>query len=277
MRFRFGAQVTVARAHAATAASGSFAAVPGISFRGPSARPPTAGSPSTTGTTTSGFVSLARSRNERCSFLIKRRWTTSRVATLGRSPRQMLRWSPLRPADRVSRICFSIALLILVSGVACAQVAPSGLLNKTITFSFTNNVTLREPEGRTVNRQASISYTDYVSSAGRIFQRSSRSVGRRSRSADKEPDKARQAGGEVHTNRFEGNKLVIMNSYAEGAVRMVVSFDPAFSTCTVDVMLGKEGGGTIKRRGLDGVIREILTYDVTNKTCTIRDGNPFAD
>ena len=90
-------------------------------------------------------------------------------------------------------------------------------------------------------------------------------------------DKAREAGGEVHTNRFEGNKLVIMNSYAEGAVRMVVSFDPAFSTCTVDVVLGKESGGTIKRRGLDGVIREIVSYDVTNKTCTIRDGNPFAN
>ena len=177
----------------------------------------------------------------------------------------------------MSKSRFPIALLIVLAGLARAQAAPPQLLNKTITFSFTNNQTLREPGGRTFNTQASFHYIDYVSNAGRIFQKSSRSVGGRSRSAEKEPDKPRQGAGEVHTNRFEGNKLVIMNAYAEGAVRMVVSFDPGFSTCTVDVLLGKEGGATIKRRGLDGVVREILSYDITDKSCAIRDGNPFAD
>jgi len=171
----------------------------------------------------------------------------------------------------------TIALLILVSGVACVEAAPPQLLGKTITFSFTNNQTLREPGGRTFNTQASFQYIDYISSAGRIFQRSSRSAGSRSRTGDKLPDQPRLGGGEVHTNRFEGSKLVIMNSYAEGAVRMVVSFDPAFSTCTVEVVLGREKGGTIKRRGLNGVMHEILTYDITNQSCTVRDGNPFAN
>jgi hypothetical protein len=183
----------------------------------------------------------------------------------------------LRLGVSVSACGFPIALVILVAGVARAQAAPPQLLNKTITFSFTNNQTLREPGGRTFNTRASFHYIDFVSSAGRIFQRSSRSAGGRSRSAEKEPDKPRQGGGEVHTNRFEGNKLVIMNSYAEGAVRMVVSFDSAFSTCTVDVLLGKESGGTVKRKGLDGVVREIMSYDISDKSCTIRDGNPFAD
>jgi hypothetical protein len=62
---------------------------------------------------------------------------------------------------------------------------------------------IREPDGRIVNRQPSFSYTDYVSSTGRILQRSSRSAGRRSRSADKEPDKPRLGGGEIHTNRLK--------------------------------------------------------------------------
>jgi hypothetical protein len=172
---------------------------------------------------------------------------------------------------------FLFGLLIFLIAPSCAQAAPEQLLNKTIVFSFTNNETLREPDGRTINRQPSFSYTDYVSSTGRIFQRSSRSAGRQSRTRDKEPDKPRLGGGEIHTNRFEGNKLVIMNGYAAGAVRMVVSFDPNFTTCTVDVVLGKEGGGTIKRRGLDGVMREILSYDITNKSCAIREGNPFAN
>lgn len=99
-----------------------------------------------------------------------------------------------------------------------AQAAPQQLLNKTIEYSFTNHETLREPGGRTFSAQPSFHYTDYVSSAGRIFQRSSRSAGNQTRTADK----PRLAGGAVHTNRYEGNKLVIMNSYAEGAARIVV-------------------------------------------------------
>jgi hypothetical protein len=183
----------------------------------------------------------------------------------------------------MSRSCFSIGLIFLIgllflmTNFSCAQAAPQQLLNKTIEFSFTNNETMREPGGTPFNAQPSFHYIDYVSSAGHIFQRSSRSAGRQSRTADKEPDKPRLAGGEVHTNRFEGNKLVIMNSYAEGAVRIVVSFDPSFSTCSVDVLLGKESGGAIKRRGLNGVMHEILSYDIDNKSCTIRDGNPFAN
>jgi hypothetical protein len=43
------------------------------------------------------------------------------------------------------------------------------------------------------------------------------------------------------------------------------------------VGFGKQSGGTVKRRGLDGVVREILSYNITNQNCTIRDGNPFAD
>jgi len=177
----------------------------------------------------------------------------------------------------MSRSCFSIGLLFLVTDFSCAQAAPQQLLTKTIEFSFTNHETLRDPDGRTFNAQPSFHYIDYVSSAGRIFQRSSRSSGNLSRTRDKEPDQPRLGGGEVHTNRFEGNKLVIMNSYAEGAVRMIISFDPSFSTCSVDVLLGKESGGTIKRRGLDGVMREILSSNITDKSCTIRDGNPFGN
>ena len=171
----------------------------------------------------------------------------------------------------------SFSALMLFGNLEAARAAPRQLLNKTITFSFTNHQTLREASGRTFQSQPSFNYIDYVSNAGRIFQRSSRSSGGQSRSGDKSPDVARKGGGEVHTNRFEGDKLVIINSYPEGAVRMVVSFDATFSTCTVEVMLAKEGGGSIKRRGLDGIIREIVTYNITDKTCAIREGNQFAN
>ncbi len=175
------------------------------------------------------------------------------------------------------RTRFTTAILLAVFAVPCAEAAPQPLLNKTVTFSFTNDQVLREASGRTFNSQASFTYIDYISSAGHIFQRSSRSTGNQTKSSDKDPDKARVGRGEVHTNRFEGNNLVIMNSYPEGAVRMVVSFDASFSTCSVDVLLARQGGGKIMRRGLDGVLREIVSYNIGNKSCSIRDGNPFGN
>jgi hypothetical protein len=38
-------------------------------------------------------------------------------------------------------------------------------------------------------------------------------------------------------------------------MRAVVSFDASYSSCSVNITLGKENGAVIRRRGLDGVVR----------------------
>lgn len=170
-----------------------------------------------------------------------------------------------------------IALSIASAGPAVAQ-APRQLYNKTVAFSFTSQSLQRDPGGREHGVQTGISYTFYVSSAGRIFERSSRSPGGgASQSGQFGPDsKAVSKSGEAHNVHFEGNKLVSLRAFVVGASRMVVSFDPGFTSCTVSVTNAKENGGVIKRKGTDCVVREYLSITTSGETCSIREGNPFA-
>jgi len=60
-------------------------------------------------------------------------------------------------------------------------------------------------------------------------------------------------------------------------MRAVASFDPGFASCTLAVTHGRENGGAIKRKGIDGVVREYLSLTVTGASCSIASGNAFAN
>jgi hypothetical protein len=170
----------------------------------------------------------------------------------------------------------SAAFGVVCSNTAAAQ-APRQLYNKTVAFSYTTQNLMRDADGKTHSGQTGISYTFYISSAGRIFERSSRSpAGGASQGGQFGPDSgAKSKTGETHSVRFEGNKLVSLRGFVTGASRTVVSFDAAFSSCTVSVQQGREGG-VFKRKGTDGVLREFLSITVSGETCSVREGNPFA-
>jgi hypothetical protein len=163
--------------------------------------------------------------------------------------------------------------LATLTGFGPAEAAPQQLLNKTVTYSYTYHVTNRDPDGRIVDRQNSWIHTAYVSRAGRIFER----LTLRDRSTDIEPNSSYTGIGEARSIRFESNRLVNTVAYASGANRVVVSFDPAFSSCTVDVVTGKGSGGVIKKKERNGKLYENLSHSVSGNSCSIRDGNPFAN
>ncbi len=169
-----------------------------------------------------------------------------------------------------------LVLALAFGGTATAQ-APRQLYNKTVAFSFTSNSVQRDPAGSVHNVSTAINYTFYISSAGRIFERSSRSPsGGKSQTGQFGPDsKAVTKIGETHNVHFEGNKLVSLRAFAVGASRMVISFDPGFTSCSVSVQNAKENG-VIKRKGTDGVVREFLSITISGETCSVREGNPFA-
>ena len=173
-------------------------------------------------------------------------------------------------------IVASFVVGIASGGTAAAQV-PHQLFNKTVTFSYTVQSMQRDPDGRTHGVQTGINYTFYLSSAGRIFERSSRSPGRGpSQTGQFAPDAPPTTkSGEARNVHFEGNKLVSLREFASGASRTVVAFDQSFSSCTVTVQVGKENG-VVKRKGTDGVVREFLSISVSGETCSVREGNPFA-
>jgi hypothetical protein len=45
----------------------------------------------------------------------------------------------------------------------------------------------------------------------------------------------------------------------------------------VKITHGKENGSVMKRRGLDGIVREILSVTVTSTSCSVSNGNAFAN
>jgi hypothetical protein len=60
-------------------------------------------------------------------------------------------------------------------------------------------------------------------------------------------------------------------------MRAVATFDSSYSSCSLSVMVGKEKGGVIRRAGMDGVVRELLSVTTTGTTCSVQTGNAFAN
>lgn len=169
---------------------------------------------------------------------------------------------------------------MMAMGATPALAAPQQLLNKTVTLSWTTQTVQRGPDGKQRHVNSSIRYVVYISSLGRLFEHSSRSAGGRTQSGEIDPGATHSKMGEARGMRFEGNALVANKGYAgaggSGAMRAVATFDSSYSSCTLSVTHGKENGGVIKRRGIDGVVREFLSMTVTGTNCSIQNGNAFA-
>jgi hypothetical protein len=155
---------------------------------------------------------------------------------------------------------------------ALAQ-APQQLYNKTIQINW--SVTVVEEGGRAA--PVSVSHTVYVSSTGRLFHRGSRAHNKKGRKQmENAPGAARNSDGEATGMRLSGNRLVGQTAFAQGARQFVATFDPSFSSCTVAVTFGREAGG-LKRVGVDGKMVAIQSMTASGESCSIREGNPFAN
>lgn len=176
---------------------------------------------------------------------------------------------------RLCSLMAPAALLLLSCAAACAE-APHALYNKTIQIAWTANPVETSADGRTITPHVAVNWTIYVSTAGRLFVRGARYVGRRGGYSDNAPGATRNRIGEATGVRFAGDRLVGNLAYTMGALHFVVTFDPAFSGCTVHVMYGREGG-KMARRGVDGVMRQIQSLTASGESCSIREGNAFAN
>jgi len=166
-------------------------------------------------------------------------------------------------------------------GAAPATATPQQLLNKTVTLSWTAQSVVRDPDGKERPSSSNIKYIIFISSLGRLFEHSSRSTGAATQGKDEDPNSKRTGIQEARGLRFEGNSLVANRGYAggggSGAMRAVATFDSSYSSCTLAVTHGKESGAPLKRKGIDGVVREILSITVAGPSCSIQNGNAFAN
>jgi hypothetical protein len=171
-----------------------------------------------------------------------------------------------------------LALACLVEGIpgaAVAAAAPAQLLNKTIVISWGRNVTEKRGDGTIINIHRDDTRQIYVSTVGRLFIRATGQTRRLQRTRDVEPDANTTPEGR-RDMRFEGNRLVLTRAHYSGASQLTIDFGPGFTTCTMKVISGKEGGAPIVWRGLDGTPYEVISNTVTSSSCEIRDGNLFA-
>jgi len=174
------------------------------------------------------------------------------------------------------RVFIAAMLMALLVGSATAAGVPAAAMNKTITISFTASRTGTAPDGTTHPFTTSVTRMVYVSSAGRLFMRHTATANTKSRptrGGDFDPNDARQGKGSFN---FQGDKLVGVIPYAGGARQITATFDAGFSSCTASVIEGNAGSGSFKRKGPDGVVREISNASASAPSCSIQSGNAFA-
>jgi hypothetical protein len=139
--------------------------------------------------------------------------------------------------------------------------------------------------GETRHAITYLAFGIYVSSHGRPFIRSARSVVTRSPQTptlaagdSRSPDGAVIRTGAPRPTKweFQGRQLAGYTTYESGVRRIIVVFDESFRTCTFDVTYAKEAG-------VPGIIAHTLNTQlairgdvkVTPQSCTVIDGNTF--
>ena len=165
-----------------------------------------------------------------------------------------------------------LGFALLFAGTQDLVAAPAELLNKNITVGWTG--TIQEPIGPAPPSLTTTSrHVIYVSSAGRLFTRSTRSGtsmgGTKSSLHEVEP-----GGSSARSVRFQGNSIVGNVALGAGAWQFVVSFDPGFRSCNVSVIYGK-AGGNFRWTGMNGTNYQAKSITASGTNCSVAEGNPF--
>jgi len=164
-----------------------------------------------------------------------------------------------------------MAVILPLSG-SSALAAPPQLYNKTITVSWTVIPNARGDDGSVLTTPGKQGGTIYISTQGRIFFRTMRQAGRYAASHDVAPQDAN------NTLHFEGARLVGARNVEGGANQIVISFDSGFQNCSVSILYGREGGRAYRWKGLDGkMYTQQGPFAVSGQSCSVREGNPFAE
>jgi len=176
----------------------------------------------------------------------------------------------------LTRYLAAATLFATVASSACAAGVPAAAMNKTITISFTASGVGKTPDGASKPFSTSVTRMIYVSTAGRLFMRhtaTANTKGRATRGGDFDPNDTRTGKGSFN---FQGDKLVGVIPYAGGARQITATFDAGFSSCTASAIEGNAGSGSFKRKGPDGIVREISNATTSAPSCSIQSGNAFA-
>jgi hypothetical protein len=160
---------------------------------------------------------------------------------------------------------------------ARAEAPPPALIGKSLVFTWQTRSS-QIADGATETLTHNFDRIIYVSTEGRIFRRGGRAIvgTNRARRGDLPLGDPMAADGKRGDTRFEGGRLVLVQAFLKGAVRIVVGFDTGFRNWSLSAVFGRGRDGEMVRKGLDGKIHRIMSIELVSQSCAVQDGNALA-
>jgi hypothetical protein len=174
-----------------------------------------------------------------------------------------------------------VALAVLSSEAAYAGSAPKELYGKSIIITWTEHRNQRhEDQAEFRDVDVPLSRKIYISTEGNFFGRFS-AMSPRGREGAREGvgTSGTSAGGGPREVQFGGRTITLTGASTGGlARRTTIEFNESFSTCEARIIFAKQAGSdvVVGRNLVTGGLNEIRSATVTSVTCSVRDGNVFA-
>jgi hypothetical protein len=170
----------------------------------------------------------------------------------------------------------AFVLTDLTSPVIAAP-APD-IVGKSVLVNYTENRQIQRADG-SMNVAISRELRIYISSAGRSFARVTSAAGRGSNTDEQVGASGTNASGGARAVSVSGHTIVVQTSFGNWAKSLRVELAPGGSSCSAQMTIGKEVGSAPKafRGGISGMMQEVHAVTVGGVSCTVQQGNVFAN
>jgi len=169
--------------------------------------------------------------------------------------------------------------LTLLSAAAHAGSAPKELYGKSIIVNWTAHRSQR-PLGQGNFRDVNIplSHKFYFGTTGRLFNRLSSTSKGYEAAHEVVGTSGTSPGGGPRQIQFSDRTIVLTFTNGDLAHRITIEFNEGFTTCEAQIVSAKPAGANVSviTRNLYGEQIEVRFATVTGVSCSVRDGNVFA-
>jgi len=178
------------------------------------------------------------------------------------------------------RVILAVLTFVLANLANSAVAAPApDIVGKSVVVTWTENRQLQRADG-SVNVASSNDLRIYISSAGRPFVRGSSAVGRFSASSEQVGGSGTTNSGGMRVVSIDGHTIVLQAIiYGNWGRNLRVEIAPGGSSCSAQMLVAKESGSAPKafRSAMSGMQTEVHAVTVSGVSCTVQQGNVFAN
>ena len=181
-------------------------------------------------------------------------------------------------------VCAAALALPAFTAAYAGSAPPKQLYGKSVTVSWTETRSQRFVGEQTFHPlSVSLQRSVYISTAGRVFARTSAAASRGRKSVSGADEAVGTTGanssGGARDIQFQGNSIIMTGSFTASARRVEVSMDSSFESCTAQAITAKQVGTKIASWRAIGSGRQIEVESVSAgpASCSVKNGNVFAE